>query len=170
MIVRDEITGRARDMEPGVVVEAQAGKLFARRFRCRHGDTEHRFEHELAQFLDARFRPGKEIDAALEHLCLRIVRRRGVSILLCLPGQKQLFELAIQSIAGLQLDVADGHSKSGSELHETPYPFPLSLALASMNRIIANTRISEVTDRTTDTSCGTCAGKSAIQPGTGVQV
>ena len=42
--------------------------------------------------------------------------------------------------------VADGHSESGRELHGTPYPFPLSLALASMNRIIANTRISEVAD------------------------
>ncbi len=150
MIVCDEITGTARDMEPGVVVEAQASKFFGRHFRCCHGDTKHRFEHELAQFLNARFRPGKEIEAALEHLCLRVVRRRGVSILLCLPGQKQLFELAIQSIARLQPGVADGHSESGGELHETPYPYRLSLALASMNRIIANTRISEVTDRTTD--------------------
>ena len=170
MIVGDEIAGRPRDMEPGVVVEVQASKFFGRRFRCCHGDAKHRFEHEFAQFPNARFRPGKEIDAALEHLCLRIVRRRGVSILLCLPGQKQLFELAIQSIAGLQPGVADGHGESGRELHETPYPFPLSLALASMNRIFANTRISAVSDRTTDTSCGTCAGKSAIQPGTGVQV
>ena len=170
VIVCDEITGTARDMEPGVVVEAQAGKFFGRHFRCCHGDTKHRFEHEFAQFLNARLRPGKEIEAALEHLCLRVVRRRGVSILLCLPGQKQLFELAIQSIAGLQPGVADGHSESGGELHEPPYPYRLSLALGSMNRIIANTRISEVTDRTTDTSCGTCAGKSAIQPGTGDQV
>ena len=109
-------------MEPGVVVEVQAGKFFGRRFRCCHCDAKHRFEHEFAQFLNARLRPGKEIETALEHLCLRAVRRRGVSKLLCLPGQKQLFELAIQSIARFQPGVADGHSESGSELHETPLP------------------------------------------------
>jgi hypothetical protein len=79
-----------------------------------------------------------------------------------------LFELAIQSIAGIQPGVADGHSEA--EVSPRDLPVPLSLALASTNRIFANTRISEVADRTTDTSCGKYAGKSAIQPGKGVQV
>src|SRR5678809_84656 len=129
-------------MKPRVVVEAQASKFFGRRFRGCHRDTKHRFEHEFTQFLDARLRPGEEIEAALEHLCLRVVRRRGVLILLCLPRQEKLCELAIQSIAGRKRGVADRHSEGGGDLHETPYPFPLSLSLGSMNRIIANTRIS----------------------------
>ena len=170
MIVGDEITAAARDVEPGVVVEAQASKFFGRRFRGGHGEAKRRFEHEFAQFLNARLGPGEEIDAALEHLRLRVVRRCGVSILLCLPCKKQLFELAIQPIARVQPGVANGHSESGVELHETPYSYRSSLAEASMNRILANTRISEVSDLTTDTSCGICAGKSAIQPGTGDQV
>ena len=157
-------------MEPGVVVEAQASEFFRRRLRRCHGDAKHRFEHERAQFPNARFRPGKEIYAALEHLFLRVVRRRKVSILLRLPGEKQLFELTIELIAGIQPGVADRHSECGREFHAAPYSFPLSLALASTNLIFANTRISEVGDRTTDTSCGKCAGKSASQPGTGVHV
>src|SRR6187551_2156835 len=130
-----------RDVKPGVVVEPQARKFRGHRGRRCHGGTKHRFQHELAQFLDARLRPGEEIDAALEHLCLWVVRWRGVSILLCLPGQKQLLELAIQSIASLQPGVAEGDGESGGDFHESLYPCWLSRASACMNRIIANTRI-----------------------------
>src|SRR6185503_16942686 len=150
----------ARDVEPGVVVESQAREFCGRLFRCCHRGAKHRFKHELAQFLDARLRPGEKIVTALEHLRLRVVRRRGVLILLRLPGQEQLLELAVESIAGFEPGVANGHGEGGSDFHAVPYP----------NRIIANTRISAVSDLTTETSCGTCAGNSAMQPGAGVQV
>ena len=137
--------------------------------RSRLRSSHNRIQYELTQLLDARLRPGKQVESAFEHFRLWRVRRVGIAILPGLACQQQFLELAVEPFAGTQLVVANGYRKCVSEFHGFGYPHRLSLPLALTKRISTNTRINGVDERTTEISCCTCAGNKAIEPGCGDQ-
>ncbi len=113
MVVGDEGTGMARDVEPGVIVDLPPGELCGLQVGSLEDRLHYALEHERAQLLDAGLGPEKQVEAALEHLLLGNMARGGIAICIGLALEEQCLELPVQPVARRQPRLSKGHRKRG---------------------------------------------------------
>src|SRR6202044_2769837 len=92
-----------------------------RQFAGRRDGLEHTVKRKAPQLLDARLRPAEQVEAALEHLSLRQMRRRGIAVGLRFTRQKQCLEFAVEPLAARQTRLREGHCKCRPELQGSRY-------------------------------------------------
>src|SRR5450631_1880774 len=108
-------------MKPRVILKIEFGDILRLERGGLHHHLRHRIQHEAAQFLHARFRPAKQVEAALESLGLRHMTRRGIAMLLGLALQKQRLELSIEPLAIGQPHFAEWRCKQGPHRDRAAY-------------------------------------------------